>query len=736
MRNLIGSFLGFIFVTTSLFAQSTTVEKGSYLSTNDGQKIKLNLLDNNKYELVFFSGDYEVKNDSLVFTSDAKSNGVFDVDFSDVKTSNSDKIKVSFFEGPYDGFYIGTQNAAEPVEYKRFSDVVEVSLDTTQSASSFEIDHSKFLYLVYENYYGLCKMSKFEVPKTATTITIRYRPNILDNLKIKGFFDKEKKELVVAEMKGKNPIVFQQEAAVAQLAASKIIPVENVSLTNWTYPGKNSSVLAEPDAVLVDSAAVSYEAPKVDFKLKVEKSFSKALKATQKKDNKFLVLYKDTNQVSSRTNFETFIKEQEVQVSNNFYEAYDSKYDRFNYYLVSKKDKNELKNYKIEAAPSITILDGNGAVLAKAKSNLADKATQFHYYYAFYTQLERVSALSNLKKLIDLNKAKDADLIKALNRISSLEIPYGVESDSTTVVLDGEFDFTKVTLDKNKLQSAWENLIQAHEKDTEPNMALVEVVLKEINNKGFNKQLFGEEKAFNNADFNAMDYLIKHHKAIDSGRSQYIEQASEGHELGDLSTEISYALAQNSGLEVADSGEDYEEKIISIYKKLIAVEGTFDCYRNYFDYLRVYTETDDRENLFLKEFDAYFNKFLAHEGSIIESLDEVYTSTGAKQGYSMSWTEFKDYHTNLCNETAWSVVLKSASPEFVKKAIHWSELSLKIQKNNAYYLDTLAQLYYKDGQKEKGIATQEAAVRFSENIEQETKAEIQETLIKMKNGTY
>ena len=86
MRNLIGSFLGFIFVTTSLFAQTTTVEKGSYLSTNDGQKIKLNLLDNNKYELVFFSGDYEVKNDSLVFTSDAKSNGVFGVDFSDAKT--------------------------------------------------------------------------------------------------------------------------------------------------------------------------------------------------------------------------------------------------------------------------------------------------------------------------------------------------------------------------------------------------------------------------------------------------------------------------------------------------------------------------------------------------------------------------------------------------------------------------------------------------------------------------
>jgi hypothetical protein len=341
-----------------------------------------------------------------------------------------------------------------------------------------------------------------------------------------------------------------------------------------------------------------------------------------------------------------------------------------------------------------------------------------------------------LKKHTDLKKIKDADLIQVLNRISSLEIPYGADSDSTTVVLDGEFDFTKVTLDKNKIQATWQTLIQAHEKDTEPNMALVEVILKEINNKGFNKQLFGEEKALSSTDFKAIDYLIKHHKAIDSGSFLYGQQAGEGHEIAYLSNEISYALAQNSGLELADSGEDSEEKIISIYKKLIAVEGTFDCYRNYFDYLRVYTETDDRDNLFLKEFDVYFNKFLAHEESIIESLDEVYTSTGAKQGYSMSWTEFKDYHTNLCNETAWSVVLKSASPEFVKKAIHWSELSLKIKKNNAYYLDTLAQLYYKDGQKQKGIATQEAAVRFSEEIEGGTKAEIHETLVKMKNGTY
>ena len=60
-----------------------------------------------------------------------------------------------------------------------------------------------------------------------------------------------------------------------------------------------------------------------------------------------------------------------------------------------------------------------------------------------------------------------------------------------------------------------------------------------------------------------------------------------------------------------------------------------------------------------------------------------------------------------------------------------------VTKNNPYYLDTLAQLYYKDGQKQKAIETQKLAVKYlNAQVEAETAAEIKETLTKMQNGTY
>ncbi|MNL88933.1 hypothetical protein D3C87_2189610 [compost metagenome] len=60
-----------------------------------------------------------------------------------------------------------------------------------------------------------------------------------------------------------------------------------------------------------------------------------------------------------------------------------------------------------------------------------------------------------------------------------------------------------------------------------------------------------------------------------------------------------------------------------------------------------------------------------------------------------------------------------------------------ISKNNPYYLDTLAQLYYKDGQKDKAIATQTLAVKYlNDTVEEEIASEIKEVLAKMQNGTY
>ena len=61
---------------------------------------------------------------------------------------------------------------------------------------------------------------------------------------------------------------------------------------------------------------------------------------------------------------------------------------------------------------------------------------------------------------------------------------------------------------------------------------------------------------------------------------------------------------------------------------------------------------------------------------------------------------------------------------------------MRIEKNNPYYLDTLAQLYYKNGEKQKAIATQEQALKYIGDSDEVPKQEMQTAYEKMKTGTY
>ena len=91
MRNFIWSFLMFSCLVFTSFSQTETNEKGTYLSTNKGQKIKLNLLEDNKYELVFYYGNYEIVGDSLLFIQNKKIENAFDLTFKTDKKAK--KIK-------------------------------------------------------------------------------------------------------------------------------------------------------------------------------------------------------------------------------------------------------------------------------------------------------------------------------------------------------------------------------------------------------------------------------------------------------------------------------------------------------------------------------------------------------------------------------------------------------------------------------------------------------------------
>ncbi|KOP40235.1 hypothetical protein DBB36_05055 [Flavobacterium sp. WLB] len=749
MRNSIWSLLLFTSGIFMSFSQTKGIEKGTYLSAAKGQKIKLNLLDDNKYELVFYTGGYEIKGDSLVFSRNPTAENRFDLSFvTDKKAKN---IKIKFLDPSYYSFYIGTQNGTEEIQYQRISDIkTKLDPEWTKTDLEFEIEKTDFLYLVYEEYDGNSHLEKYALPKDAAEITINYELEVLGDLKLAGYYDKKTNELKISEKGGKNPLVFLNEKEPQPVKKSKVTPLENQTVSKWTYPGKVDYLNEDfgtgvaVDTTLYPPLSTNTEmAANFNFKLKIENNLKKAIESTKgASTNKYLVVLANDKNKSAKQSFDAFVKDQETQTGYNMYEAYNPQYDVYNYYLAGADDKKWLKNNKITNDPSVVVLNGNGDVLAVAKSDLADKSYHFNYYGDLYRKLLRADAFVTIDKIFKNKKAADADLIRAFNRASVLESSYDYDSDYV-VTEDNptEFTITKTAVDKKEIAQTWKKLIEAHQKDTKPNLYLVETIVKEIKNQGFTKQLFNEDRILNDTDYLAIDYLLKHSDAIEAERAAFNNKEGEIHVLGNVVSEISSALQQNTYIsQEGTSGEVNKEKNISIYKKIIALgKGNFESYRNYFDYLSQIEDKDGSNTNFLKDFSTYFDSNLASEkGSPIEKLDAIYSSLDPTSSYSYDgWNSFKDYHSNLCNSTAWTVVLKPQNASFIKSAIVWSEYSLVVTKNNPYYLDTLAQLYYKDGQKDKAIATQALAVKYlTPEVEEVTASEIKETLSKMQNGTY
>lgn len=735
------------------------VEKGSYVATEKGQKIKLNIKENNKYELVVFYGDYEVKNDTLHFNNNNSSDSEFSVSFSPEANPEKGKVKVKLV-GEYmyyyfTGMHIGTQSGKALPVYKSFSEFFSGTEEESKELV-FEINREEFFYLAKEDYDGKTQISKFVLPRDANEIQIEYSPNYLGKVKLQGYLN-DKKQLVVSENGKLSPMNFIMENEKSEeKKITSVAPIETKTESNWTYAGKKKDY--DAFATAVDSAA-SY--PVSDFKLNIKNTLQKALEATKKEPSKFLVIVYDTNNKNAKNEFDQFVIDKQNEISS--YLTYDPETDanNYNFYLASAKDKSWLSKNKISDNPSIIVTDGEGNVLSKTKGSLAKNQSLYMGYSQNKNELLRTKALFDVNKVIN-SKAKEAQVLKAFANLSKLEIPYESNVDyvvaepvaETAVVTDyadsiyveqpydyytpNQSVFSKRTLDKKKVLSAWETLVKSHSKDAKPNIDFVAVSLAEIKGVGFYKHIFNEQRIYDEANFKAIDYLLKHYEDIIIEQQKMSGQDANvvdyyGDYPATIDTELPRAIS-NHIAEFGDQASDsYKARILEVYKKVL--EKQAGDYKSKIDYFRLLNSYSNSEQNYVEEYDAFFNSIFKGNNDI-EILDELYTSrTQNGQDYE-EWTMFKNYFSNASNEAAWFVVEKSKNPESVKKAIKWSESSLRIEKNNPYYLDTLAQLYYKNGEKQKAISTQEQALKFSETMDEETKADLETVLQKMKNGSY
>lgn len=753
--------IGSLLLLSAISYSQNKIEKGTYFSNSLGQDIKLNLLENNQYELVVFYGNYEIKSDTLYFNNNHSEDSDFAVAFSSEANPSLGKVKVKLkgVSAYYSGIYFGIQTGNSEPNYKSVSELAgELNYDETEVA--FEVNRGEYFYLVKEGYDRESTIMKYALARSANEIEIEYTPNYLGKVSLEGFLN-EKGELVVSEKNKKSPITFVPENKKPKAVESQVKSLETKKVTNWTYPGKTD--LFSVDVVVDSTRAIS------DFKLVVQDNLQKAVEATKKTPQKFLVVSYDPDNKTAKAAFDQFIQTQQYSIgSYNSYE-YNADYDKYNYYLATAKDKSWAAKNKITDNPSTIIIDADGNVLCQIKGALSKNESLFDVYYSSISEdLKKTKALVTLNKAIN-SKAKESEILKNFAELSEynsysqydLIVPPTIEekvvevepateeptTDETAVVEEyavaytPQAVFTKPNFDKKKVLSVWENIIKNHSKDSEPNMNLVKTALAEIQGSGFYKQIFGSERPYDETSFKAIDYLLKHYDAILQEQKAISGQGETVDYYGDyaptIETQLPVAISNAISQLSEKTSDEYQDKMMAVYKKV--VEKKSKDYNATIEYLRVlqgFAESRNKESQFVGEYDAFLNDAFKGSKNEIEVLDEMYSAPGKGYQTYSDWSSFKTSFSNVSNEAAWFVVQKAKNPESIKKAIQWSESSLRIEKNNPYYLDTLAQLYYKNGEKQKAIATQEQALKFSQDMGDETKADLESVLEKMKNGTY
>lgn len=762
---ILGTIFCSLLAITSL-AQNKNSEKGKYIATTRNEKFKFNLLDGNKFELVMIYGDYQKKGDSLYFGNQIKNKSNFLLTASNsISNVQENVIKVKIKKDQilyyFSNIYIGTQEGKLPVQYKRLEELAKDIDSSEANEFTIEIPRSKFLYLVYENYSGKSEHTKYALPKNVNEIDLNFTHNNFSDIQLKGYLNKDTNELVVSDLAGREPITFKLENTLEEKNQNEIQPLESKSEKNWTYEGKESnrdSFVASPAELAVDSAVTVVDeaatAAVVDYpvessyeslKIYTSKNLSKSLKDIAKQKKQFLVIIYDPKNKKLQEEFDYFISNQ--QSESYYYSTTGTdgkkKYP-FNYVLAKEKDKKWLDKNKIKESSVIVITDYKGNVLTTIKGNIQDKSYVFSYYGNLRNDLDRHIVFKETNLVLNNKNSKTDELLKAFKQVDQLEYRYPEKTRVTSedfaeknkvveysVPLNStDYELSTVKWDEAAVNANWRKLIENSIKSNNVNYDLVNLIGREISNKGFTNQIFRKEKSLNETDYLSIDYVLENYHSL---QEKTFTTANPSVDVAEVPVKINKILSDALNTNVYYSETLPQKKNdLEVFRKLLRADEykNIDIAQSYFQLINSLAGTDELENDYIDDFNAFFETNFGRNKNCIEVLDELYT-----YNQSSEWTTFKNTISDMTNNVAWFVVGKSVNSDSIKKAINWSETSLIMQKNNAYYLDTLAQLYYKNSEKTKAIKTQELAIKYLDMVEDQTiRNDIKETLKKMESG--
>jgi hypothetical protein len=435
------------------------------------------------------------------------------------------------------------------------------------------------------------------------------------------------------------------------------------------------------------------------------------------------------------------------------YETYNPEYDLYNFYLAKKSDKKMLEKLGVQKFPAIVVVDKNNNFLFKREANLMDDSYLFDNYTNVNTLIKEAKNTLEINTLFADKKQTREKILAAFTKINKIKtnISYATADTATvaTPVMEavpappkGDMqkeeeeqkeeeveDVTETAVDtaqtvdyynENKanvndvyaklnvtradLDKKFKTLYNYYLNLKQPDQEFINLLVQNINDKGYAAQLFGQMNYdYTQETEDALAYFFKFKKQLlqdkINEKEPYLEDA-DYNQIYTVKESVFTALSKsNSALFDAKSKHNYYNQILEMsnYNPTHAL--------TYFDYLKNYESENVQKRIEIA--DKIIDSQKKSGKSPIEFLDEFFSKTSYQT--TNDWNTYKYDFANMYNTIAWDTYENKDVVNY-NKAVTWTEFSNKVVNDNAYFLDTLANLYFETGKKQEAIIIQTKAV--------------------------
>lgn len=745
MKNILYTCLILI---NCVWAQTKKIEPSIYKANNTDYSLALQINSDASYRFLSADGEYETQNDTLFL----KEKGPFflestiSLDYIQ-KGFKSDKINFYFSKNLAhyaSDIYIGTQNKGdEKVEYKNLAILYdEKAIKDENDNHYFVIKHTDFLYLVV-NQNGKPTVSKFKVPDNVAEIKATYSAHFFNNYGsntiLKMYVDQSTGKVIVSD--GKEPIEFSN---ATEDDINKMEPLEVNIKKNWV---EANGIVLKKETLEDTIDRVDWPQEKKDstqlsatsyrFEYKIENNLKAAFAETAKTPNKILVVNFDLKNPNRKADFDACILADAERLTQKMYPKYKAEDDVFNFYLAHEKDKSLLKKYDIKDKNVTLFLNSKGNLLGYSNKSLKKEEIA----YKFNTDaLIRANQLSKFDDALATKKVTNKALKKLFYEatymvsqedvnnefFTSEALNADVITDKTSKTIHHFFnDLYTIKSTREQVSKKWEDLVNVALAKSEIDTLFIKTAKLELINDGFTAKLFTNKNAklLQETDYKILDYLFKHYQDI---AKQEKINAPENRIKSILSNAILTNLETDGEI---GTNSVVVEKTLEYYKELALLNPTdISMVQSCTTYLKNSKDPKALDKSF-EFYDTYFNNVVKNDANIFESLNTIYEAFEEND-----WKSFKNYFADFANTIAWDVVENPAYKYYLQKAIKWSETSLTLEPTSHYYLDTLANLYFLNGEKARAIAKEQEAIQAAKNANDTTEeiAGYEKTLEKFK----